>query len=104
MLMDYNVIKLEFQKFCHMFQLQIVKVQPKGNITIPADIRKKVNIKQGGYAEITVDDGKIIIQPRYFYPLREFSKQQIKEYIVKDKLPDELKDIENKSAGIWTDR
>ena len=40
-----------------------VKVGKNGRITIPAEIRKTLGIKEGDILEIEVADGKIILRP-----------------------------------------
>ena len=39
-----------------------VKVRKNGRITIPAEIRKKLGIKEGDILEIEVADGKFILR------------------------------------------
>jgi AbrB family looped-hinge helix DNA binding protein len=44
--------------------MSLVKVKRFAQVTIPADIRRKANIEQGDFVEMTYDTGKIIIIPK----------------------------------------
>lgn len=44
--------------------MPLVKVKRFAQVTIPADIRRKANIEQGDFVEMTYDTGKIIITPK----------------------------------------
>jgi antitoxin PrlF len=42
---------------------QIVRVQEKGQVTIPLEIRKKLNLKKGDLVTFVETDGCVIIKP-----------------------------------------
>jgi AbrB family looped-hinge helix DNA binding protein len=44
--------------------MSLVKVKRFAQVTIPADIRKKANIEQGDFVEVTYETGHIIITPK----------------------------------------
>jgi AbrB family looped-hinge helix DNA binding protein len=44
--------------------MSLVKVKRFAQVTIPADIRRKANIEQGDFVEMTYETGKIIIIPK----------------------------------------
>jgi len=44
--------------------MSLVKVKRFAQVTIPADIRRKANIEQGDFVEVTYETGKIIITPK----------------------------------------
>ena len=52
--------------------MEIVKVDKRGRILIPKDIRVKTGVKEGGYVRLETDGERIIIEPlkpvsdRYF--------------------------------------
>ena len=39
-----------------------VSVTSKGQITIPADLRRKFNIEEGGKVEVVEEEGKIVVR------------------------------------------
>ncbi len=46
----------------------IIKMQPKGVLTIPKKIREVLGIKEGMYLRITADHGRITIEPVRLLP------------------------------------
>jgi AbrB family looped-hinge helix DNA binding protein len=44
--------------------MSLVKVKRFAQVTIPADIRKRANIEQGDFVEMTYETGHIIITPK----------------------------------------
>jgi AbrB family looped-hinge helix DNA binding protein len=44
--------------------MPIVKVKRFSQVTIPADIRRRANIEQGDFVEMTYEAGKIVITPK----------------------------------------
>ncbi|MBE3572966.1 MAG: AbrB/MazE/SpoVT family DNA-binding domain-containing protein [Moorella humiferrea] len=43
--------------------MPVVTISSKGQLIIPADIRKKYAIKQGDKFEVQVDEGKLVLVP-----------------------------------------
>lgn len=74
---------------------QIVKTLNKGQVTIPAKIRKKLGIKKDDYLRAYVRDKKLILEPVSFREegvekyIRTFSDKRIKEWLELDKLDPE---------------
>ena len=50
------------------------KIMPKGQITIPVEIRRELNLKVGDYLTFTVKDGVIRITKSFFSALEELQK------------------------------
>ena len=64
------------------------RISSKGQVTIPAEIRKKISLKTGDLVEIkTGEEGTIVL-----YPILE-----------KPDLVSQAEDIIQESAGIWND-
>jgi AbrB family looped-hinge helix DNA binding protein len=38
------------------------RIDPKGRVTLPKEIREQLGIEPGAAVEVTVDDGRIVIQ------------------------------------------
>lgn len=66
---------------------QIVKILPKGLITIPAEKRRKLGFMENGLAKISEEDGKLILEPIFTlsYPVRSYTDSEIKEFLEEDK-------------------
>jgi len=41
----------------------IVRVDRRGRILIPKEIRRRAGIREGGFVEITLSEGKVILEP-----------------------------------------
>lgn len=67
--------------------IHLVRVQEKGQVTLPADVRKKTGLKRGDLVSVTATEGGVLIMPvevreakgspwlrelyDYFAPMRE---------------------------------
>ena len=49
--------------------MSFIKIRNKGQITLPADVRKLANLEDGDIVEVEVsDDGDIVLRPRKLIP------------------------------------
>jgi len=55
--------------------MSIVKVQRKGQVTIPTRLRAEVGLLDGGFVEATAHRGKIVLTPKLIVD-REFTPAQ----------------------------
>jgi len=64
----------------------IVKVQPRGNLTIPKKLRKSVGIEKNSLVRIVKDKGRLIIEPvrAIPYPVRSYTDKEIEEFVKLD--------------------
>jgi AbrB family looped-hinge helix DNA binding protein len=46
----------------------IISINSRGTLTLPAEFRKKLALKEGDHLEITIDKGKIVITPVAIVP------------------------------------
>lgn len=71
---------------------EIVKMQPKGLLTIPKKFREELGFEENTLARIKKEGRKLILEPVNVvgYPLRVYSKEEIEEFIEDDKLSPEL--------------
>lgn len=70
----------------------IVKILPKGLVTIPKKLRLDVGLNENGLARIRKDGRKLIIEPVSVigYPIRTYSRSEIKQFIKDDRLSSKL--------------
>ncbi|MDO8609717.1 MAG: hypothetical protein Q7R95_04160 [bacterium] len=70
-----------------IIQEEIVKIQPKGLITIPKYLRVQLGFDVSKLARIKSEKGRLIIKPvrMISYPVRSYSDVEIKEFLEKDK-------------------
>ena len=66
----------------------LVKILPKGLITIPKKLRQDIGLEENGLARIKKEGKRLILEPVDIisYPLREYSASEIKQFIKEDRL------------------
>lgn len=66
---------------------KIVKLQPKGLITIPKKMRDELGISNNSILKITKEGKRLMIEPlrTISYPVRSYSKEEINQFIALDK-------------------
>lgn len=71
----------------------IVKVLPKGLVTIPKKWREELGITENGLARMRREGRKLIIEPVSIvgYPLREYSTEEIRQFIKVDRVNPQLR-------------
>lgn len=70
----------------------IIKIQPKGLITIPKKFREEIGLDENSLARVKKEGRRLIIEPVTVisYPLREYSKEEIEQFIKDDRLSPKL--------------
>ena len=44
--------------------MALMKVRPKGQITLPDAVRKAAHLSEGDYLEVSVEEGAIVMRPK----------------------------------------
>lgn len=70
----------------------LVKILPKGLVTIPKKLRQEIGLGENSLARITKEGKKLILEPVDIisYPLREYSVDEIRQFIKDDRLSPQL--------------
>lgn len=65
----------------------IVKMQPKGLVTIPKKLRESVGITENDLVRVRTDRGRLTIEPvrTLAYPVRSYTDMELREFIELDK-------------------
>ena len=71
----------------------IVKILPKGLITIPKKWREALGFEENSLARMRKEGNKLILEPVNVvsYPLRDYSKEEIEEFIKSDRISSQLR-------------
>ena len=67
---------------------EVVKPLPKGQITIPATIRRQLGIDENTLLDISVKEGEIVVKPLKSIPakyLRSYSNEELESFLKEDK-------------------
>ena len=54
--------------------MELARISSKGQITIPKEVRKKLNLKEGDKVLFIEEDGKVVIQMHHTWHLKKYSK------------------------------
>lgn len=71
----------------------LVKILPKGLITIPKKLRQDIGLEENGLARIKKEGKRLILEPVNIvsYPLRDYSTSEINNFMKEDRLSPQLK-------------
>lgn len=66
---------------------EIVRILPKGLMTIPISLRRKFGLKDNGLIKLVEDKGRLIMVPVFTlpYPVRSYTDTEVKEFIKEDR-------------------
>lgn len=69
-------------------QEEIVKIQPKGLLTIPKKFRQDLGLEDRGLVRVKKEKGRLVIESvrTLPYPVRSYSTKELKEFFELDKL------------------
>lgn len=67
-------------------QADIVKILPKGLITIPKRLRVELGFVENGLARVKKDKGRLVVEPvrTLPYPVRSYTDKEIAEFLALD--------------------
>lgn len=65
---------------------QLIKIQPKGVMTIPKKFREALGISDNSVVRIKKDKGRLTIEPvrTLLYPVRSYTDTEIDEFLTLD--------------------
>ncbi len=44
--------------------MTLTRIRPKGQITIPEEVRRALRLEEGDLVEVTIEDGSIVLRPK----------------------------------------
>ena len=73
--------------------MNIAQIRGRGQVTIPKKIRLEAGVDDGATVVIFTEPGRIILKQVGItpYPTREYTDQEIKQFIKDDKMDDKLR-------------
>lgn len=78
----------------------IVQLSPRGQITLPADVRKEVGFKPGDALVLEVEDGKVVVGAAVVLPVERYSEKRIREFAEAAELNDKELAKARKAWGV----
>lgn len=71
-----------------MTRRQTIIVSERGQITLPKELREKLAIKPGTPLVVEEDGGKVVLRPAAVTPVEIYSDEEIREWLVEDRVSD----------------
>ena len=63
-------------------------MSPRGQITLPADLRRRLGIKEGGVVTLEERHGELVLRPAAVVELTMYSDEDVAHWDAEDKLSD----------------
>ena len=74
-------------------------VSSRGQITLPAAIRKQFGIQAGDVVVLEEQNGELVLRPSAVLPIEFYTDEQIKEWDDADQFSDEDKPVDQKQKA-----
>jgi AbrB family looped-hinge helix DNA binding protein len=58
----------------------VVQLSPRGQITLPADVRKEVGFSPGDTLVLKVEDGRVVLEAAMVLPVERYSDKRIQDF------------------------
>jgi AbrB family looped-hinge helix DNA binding protein len=65
------------------------QVGTRGQITLPAEIRKAVGLRSGDTLLVRVEEGKVVLEPAVVLPLELYTEDRVSEFARAAEMSDE---------------
>lgn len=58
----------------------LVQMSPRGQVTLPIDIRNALGVKAGDAMVVSIEDGRIVLSPAAVTPIERFTDERLAEF------------------------
>jgi len=58
----------------------ITQLSPRGQVTLPAAIRKALGLKAGDTLLLRVEEGRVVLEPARVLPVEAYTEERIQEF------------------------
>ncbi len=85
----------EIRNFCYSEAMKqgatLIQLSGRGQVTLPADVRKALSLHTGDAFQVHVEDGRIVLEPVEVAPVDLYTEERIQEFLDSSELSkDEL--------------
>lgn len=61
-------------------QYPLVQLSPRGQLTLPAEVRKALGLRAGDAFNVRIEDGEIVLEAVEVTPVELYSEARLKEF------------------------
>lgn len=61
----------------------LVQLSGRGQITLPAEVRKALSLRSGDAFQVRIEDGRIVLEPVEVTPVELYTEERVKEFAVR---------------------
>jgi antitoxin PrlF len=58
----------------------LVQLSPRGQVTLPVDVRKTMGVKAGDAMVVSIEEGRIVLSPAVVTPVERYTDARIAEF------------------------
>lgn len=58
----------------------LVQLSPRGQVTLPAGLRRSLGLRAGDAFRVRVDDGRVVLEPVEVVPIELYDDERIAEF------------------------
>ena len=75
----------------------LVHLSPRGQLTLPARVRKALGVEGGDDLVILIEEGRAILEPAVVLPIERYSEERIRDFEKASRMsPQEIKKARRK--------
>jgi antitoxin PrlF len=78
----------------------ISQISSRGQVTLPASVRKALGLKPGDALLIAVEDGRVVLEPALVLPIEHYTDQRIQEFAQANQVSEEELEAFRKAWGL----
>ncbi len=82
----------------------ITQLSPRGQVTLPAAIRKALGLKAGDALLLRVEEGRVVLEPARLLPVEAYTEERIQEFTQAAEVSEEALAAFRKAWGLYTYR
>jgi antitoxin PrlF len=61
-------------------RLALVQLSPRGQVTLPIDVRRVLGVKAGDAMVVSVEGGRIVLSPAVVTPVERYTDERLAEF------------------------
>ncbi|BAS26119.1 AbrB family transcriptional regulator [Limnochorda pilosa] len=78
----------------------LTQVSTRGQITLPAEIRRAAQVRPGDHLLVRVEGGRIVLEPAVIVPVERYTEERMREFAREAEMSPEELDAARKRWGL----